>query len=667
MSRHRLSLLLASLGLLLVLLVQGDVTPLWAQSAAAEPAAADDQEWDDLESFGEQVSVDVVNLDVWVTDGSGQPVTGLDRDAFEISIDGDPVKVTNFAAFAGSAGSGAQAKSGAEGKPWEVAPKTRLEIEEGKTTFEQKATPPEEQLYLLVLVDDWALRPEDRARVFQDLRGFLDDVTADGDQVAVAVHNQGLQMAQNFTDDPARIKVALDRVEKLAPAGIRLAQERRQTLKEMQDTMEAAERDALRARQTACDLAIGGLQGVAERYAASTQGHVQSSASALATTAQVVSGVPGRKAVLYVGNGLAQTAGMLMFEYVGEMCPHYRSQLSGFQQQYDMSPLYEEVAARANQARVTIYTLEAQSAAIDLGLDRAGGGSSSQIGSQTTTQVTQNADGSRRVADGGFAEKSQAMIGRGGSTGRRFVPSTHLQRLERQDEQSSLVLIAGQTGGRAFLNAGDFRHDFERLATDLRTYYSLGFAPIGEGDGQLHRVEVKVRGAEGKDYQVRHRLRYRSETLAERMASRVRGVAQFGTESNPLGARVEMGEAVPTAGGKFRVPVRIWVPFDRLTLVASPGSQGGERQGKLLVLMATTNAKGQLLPVRQKEVPIHVGSGAGDGQGPREHLVEIELVQTAGSHHVALGLRDELGGETSYLEQRFRVPGAQVADQPDTE
>jgi len=662
MARHRPSRLFPLLVLALASILASPA--LATQEAAPSPAPDDQQGWGDLDSFGEQISVDVVNLDVWVTDRSGEPVTGLDRDAFQVTVDGKPVEVTNFSAFEGVSGLTSERKRSGDATLPEVAPETRLEIEDGKTTFERQEVPAEERLYLTVLVDDWALRPEDRARVFEDLRGFLGDVVGTGDQVAVAVHDQGLQMVQGFTDDPAKLAAALDRVERVAPAGVRLVQERRSALQEMRQIMQQSEQTAAIAREDACTLAIGGLQGVAQRYASSTQGHVQASASALATTAQVLSGVPGRKVVLYVGNGLAQTAGLLMFEYVSELCPQYRSQLGAYQQEYDMSWLYEEVASRANASRVTVYTLESQSAALDLGLDRATGGESGRTG---TTHVGEDPNAGSDVRGGGAYELAKSLEDRGGAgAGRRYTPSTHLQRLEQQDEESSLVTIAGETGGRAFLNASDLRDDFGRLASDLRTYYSLGFRPAENGDGQLHRVEVKLRDGvrDGEGYRVRHRLRYRAETLAEQMASRVRGVAQFGTGSNPLEARIETGEAFPMADGRFRVPIRIWVPLDRLTLV---DAGGGRRQGKLLVLMATTDAKGQLLPVRQKEVAVQVGAGTGMADGTRrEHLIEIELLQPTGSHHVALGVRDELGGETSYLREQFRVPGGQVATNPES-
>ncbi|HEY4575061.1 MAG TPA: hypothetical protein VIJ26_13880, partial [Thermoanaerobaculia bacterium] len=43
------------------------------------------------ESFKESIEVSVVNLDVYVTDKKGQPITGLKKDDFQVFEDGNPV------------------------------------------------------------------------------------------------------------------------------------------------------------------------------------------------------------------------------------------------------------------------------------------------------------------------------------------------------------------------------------------------------------------------------------------------------------------------------------------------------------------------------------------------------------------------------------------------
>jgi hypothetical protein len=233
-----------------------------------------------------------------------------------------------------------------------------------------------------------------------------------------------------------------------------------------------------------------------------------------------------------------------------------------------------------------------------------------------------------------------------------------------KNREDSLVYMARETGGRAVLNAADFRDDFERIGADLRTHYSLGFSPDHRGDGRIHRLEVKLAGDRG--YRVRHRLSYLDKPFEQRMAERVQGVAQFGDPggagvavggANPLGVRIETGEAAPLPGGGHQVPLRLWIPVEKLTLV--PGEDA--LRGRLRVMLAVADARGNLGPVRQQLVSVELPR-PGEGQAPsREKLVEIALDLEGERHVIALGVQDELGGEVSYLRHEVRVPAAAQA------
>jgi hypothetical protein len=61
-------------------------------------------------------------------------------------------------------------------------------------------------------------------------------------------------------------------------------------------------------------------------------------------------------------------------------------------------------------------------------------------------------------------------------------------------------------------------------------------------------------------------------------------------------------------------------------------------------------------PVRQKLVTVEVAEDEASAAGPnRTHLVEVDLDLPTDNHVVALGLRDELGGETSFLRHEVRL------------
>src|SRR5690349_14078833 len=81
--------------------------PVPAQKSAPSPKStpaqkpAPAQEQND-ETFYDSVEVNVVNVEVFVTDRGGQRVKGLTQSDFEVLEDGQPVEITNFYASEGA-------------------------------------------------------------------------------------------------------------------------------------------------------------------------------------------------------------------------------------------------------------------------------------------------------------------------------------------------------------------------------------------------------------------------------------------------------------------------------------------------------------------------------------------------------------------------------------
>ncbi|MEM8993199.1 MAG: hypothetical protein AAGF23_00275, partial [Acidobacteriota bacterium] len=117
--------------------------------------------------FMESVDIEVVNIDVWVTDRDGRPVDGLTRDDFLVFRDGDGVPISNFYAVAGGVPVG-------EALPRPVdaagdAPRP-LELERLGPAAD---IAPEHRLWLIVFIDNYNIDPVERNRVLPGLRRFL--------------------------------------------------------------------------------------------------------------------------------------------------------------------------------------------------------------------------------------------------------------------------------------------------------------------------------------------------------------------------------------------------------------------------------------------------------------------------------------------------------------
>lgn len=559
------------------------------------------------QGFGEVVEVNVVNVEVYVTDGDGNRVTGLRKEDFEILEDGKPVEITNFTAVArpvptlpGPASPGATAPPA----PAAAAP---------------EATP-EDWLNLVVLVDNLHLRPENRTRALEQIRQFLARNVRPLDRVMLATYDLGLKVRQPFTGDPAALDTALQDIEKLASPGVQADEGRRSALRTLYSIHEL----------NPCS---SEMVTPIESYAAQTRDEALRTVGALKFLVNSLAGIPGRKAVLYVSDGLPSTPGEELFQVYYEICgggaavaglpeggnpaarvnpgggpadAYSASQALLDAQKYSIADRLEDLTAHANANRVTFYTLQAS-------------------------------------ALRGFASADASM-----DPGERVLQLMTVRQVQTTNLQNSLSAMASDTGGRAILNANDFLPDLSRMREDFAIYYSLGYTPAHGGDGRQHRVEVKVRKPGLK---VRHRRSYRDKPVAERTVDRTLAALVHGIEDNPLEVAMEIGDPARAEDGAWSVPVRLRIPLFRLTII----NQQGAFQGKLRLLVMTGDAQGGTSPPRQVAVPIEIPSKQVLNAMGRFYLYTLTLKMPAGDQRVAVAVRDELAAATSYLSRKVEL------------
>jgi VWFA-related protein len=98
-----------------------------------------------------------------------------------------------------------------------------------------------------------------------------------------------------------------------------------------------------------------------------------------------------------------------------------------------------------------------------------------------------------------MADKAEAVV---------FAISTNISRAET-DGDKVLKYFARQTGGLPFFpfKAEDLAQDFENIANELRSQYSVLYRPEPlQADGLYHEVEVRVK--QRRDLVVRARKGY---------------------------------------------------------------------------------------------------------------------------------------------------------------
>ena len=447
------------------------------------------------------------------------------------------------------------------------------------------AVPPEQRLWLIVYVDNYNLDPLERDRVLPALRSFLYDSLGPEDRAMVVTFDRTLEVRVPFTGDQ---RLLVTGIEELAgESGFRTVRRREQA--------EVLQR---------IDRADGGRQALllARLYAEELRNEVDVTVRALEGLVESLAGLPGRKALLHVSSGIPMLAGEEMFQVIGQKFD--LSEAYAEIPRHDTSRAWHRVERLANAHRVVFYTLDAGGMR---GMQFAG----AEYEGLTTPHL-------RRTMDS-------------------VVP---------ENLQSSLRLVAAETGGLAIVNRNDVRPALEAVRTDFGSFYSLGIRASDVESARHHEIAVELREPRG-GATVRHRGAYRSTSQQARMRERLRSALSYEHEANPLGVVARWGRPEPQGGrALWVVPVRLEIPLGDLVLLPVPGGKHELR----LELYAGAAAGGDeiseidVLPVGLRVADEHVDAAR------RESFVHTHrLMLRRGRHKVGVAILDLAGREWSVV------------------
>lgn len=582
-----------------------------ARSAARSAAPSAERDRQDeaaaLEGFGEAISVEVVDVDVRVTDRKGRLIRGLSKDDFTLRVDGKQVPVDYFEAvgFDGATKGQTPARTPAQSEP------SRDATAEPQAAAENGAP----DRHLVIFLDQLHLTTTGRRQLIRDLEPFLDRSLGQGIPVMVASSAGGLRVLQDFTLDRNAVLDVLGREDKANPGGIqeRVAQSR--TRHELVEILVNNEDCPL---GDPCDCAIPQMIATVRNRAAEVTGRVEDTLSAIDTLSAALRGLPGTKTMLLASDGLEFRPGLGLYRMVMDLCPDHEMEVSRNILDTDILPVYQNVTAHAAANRVTIYALDTAGLVPSNGVDE--------------------------------------------------IPGTRLsQRAQTANLEHSLFMLSDETGGEAIFNTNKFDKGLDDISQDIDAYYSLGFTPDHRGEDRVHTIEVEVAG---DHHDVRYRKAYRHASLDGRIAERMLGTLLFGVEQNQLGidASVDVsaepasaaggtvtagadtdGSGAAGAAGELPVTVHVRIPLGKIVLNPKPDGP----IGLVRLLLTVQDVNGEWTPTRQKRVPIRVAPGEDPTAGSRE--VEVEMALRPGDYLLAVGVRDELGGTISYLRKTFTV------------
>lgn len=583
-------------------------------------------------TFGERIDVELVNVDVWVSDAKGEPVFGLKPEDFEVLHDGEPVPVTHFTEIRGNVEA--------------AKPIGKIEAPDAPGVHFVRTEPTAyHPSHVVVYVDQSRIHPRSYPGLVKSLERFLSAEGVEPERVLVLRQVGSLFVEAPFGSSKAEIHQAFSRLSEGAVSGLDLEAETDQALQAIRDNWEQSQDtvgSAMRGMASVPDssgpaaavggggsgLASGGsgnfgvgpdacgpfasrIQPIIDSYSRSRSQRVAITLANLTDAVSFIAGLPGVKALLYLGDGLDTQPGAALATYAGSLCPAAGAELMSGGLVEQMTAPFLELTRHANSNRVTIYSLQAS------GLDTPGLGKAR----------------SGRNARGG-----------GGARARGSFESTH-----RIAQREGLSFMAAETGGRAIFNQNDLAPALAGIGRDLGTYYSLAYPPPPGGEGgtgkgrRQHKIEVRLKE---EAWTARYRRGYLEKDPSQWLTERIEGALNLGITTNPLEIRLGAGETRPGDAGTFHLPLHVMIPVEHLVFLP----RGEDLLAEVTLRAMIRSVDKGTLTVQGKTVRV---KGSPEATGFASLVLDLEL--DPGAHVTALGVRDEGSGEASFVSTLLQV------------
>jgi VWFA-related protein len=385
--------------------------------------------------------VRVVLVDIVVTDQNNHPVTGLQKEDFQVFERSDlfekgkPQTITSFEEHKGGGGA--------------VSVNERPNLPPNVYT-NRPLIPPQDSVNVL-LFDALNTQLGDQSNVYGQMVNYLKTLQP-GPRLAIFTLSSRLRLVEGFTADPQVLLAALNHVNfgggpQPSPALRTMAEDNMQQrmLGVMADTHASAS-------------SVGALQAFqGEMKGTETALQTSMTLEALQQLSRYLSGFPGRKNLIWFSGSFPK----INFPATNDF--------AGTNQDTDDRGIAKEAEKTVNalaSAQVAVYPVGAQ------GLDTNSLYEASQVSARATVTSAQ---------DQGPNIKGQ----------NQSLQSDTINRYLNHKEMDDL---ATDTGGRAFYNTNGLKEVLGEVINQGSYYYSISYTPTDtKTNGRYRRIEVKLR------------------------------------------------------------------------------------------------------------------------------------------------------------------------------
>lgn len=559
--------------------------------------------------FLDAVEVKVASVEVVVEDQDGQKIPGLAAEDFEILEDGVAQEIDYF-----TAQENGQAVASLDPEAPEALPTT-------------------ERVHLAIFVDDVHLSPKNRNEVFRRLKEYLATSLRPTDLVMVARLSDHLTIEQPFTNDVAALDRTLDRLAERTGVAFQQETAYKRLVGEISRVWTATDEEIAASRvQTKIspkESAAGYAREQAREIVAFSEERrtrVLGTIRALGTAIGSLAGLPGRKALIYLSDGLPVRPAVGLAEI-------WRDKYENWAVQNGLGNLVGELT------RINTLSIEAEDQLRNMG----------------------TAASAARVAfyvlsPGGAAAQGFASTEMGGMSGGGTVRAASTEAFE---VEAPLLQLAEMTGGRAATRSSDIGALLENIRSDFGTFYSLGYKPQKEAREGNRKIAVKVKGHPGAS--VRYTKTLGDPDPVDQLRELTLSALYHGLTENPLGIEVEPKTPEDLGGNKYRVDMLVKIPFEKLLLLPQEASH----VGRLTLFVVVQDDQSQNLSgMRRVELPLDIPNDQILAVMAQKAAYPLKVEMKGGRQRMAIGIRDHLAKVSATVEMDLDVPDAMAGIPP---
>ncbi len=535
--------------------------------------------------FAGKIEVTLVNVNVYVTDKDGRAVTDLTADDFVLTHNGAVRSITNFGLFTDEIYRSFYRPDGAP-----LGPSTPTPVPGVEDLTKDSFRP----VYVVLYFDNENSRTLDRNRLINQFRSFVRENLHPPVQMMVVSYTKKFEVLTPFTSDPGDIYDALREIKMMVGGRTEVDNMRKDILREFSEGQRGA-------RGQVNPQTMGRAHGMMIGFAEEEANRLQFTLGALRDTLTMLSGLPGKKIMVYASNGLPMVAGLDLFYAFANT--FQESSTVTESARFNMTRHFNSLVSNANAQDISFYTFG--------------------VGGLENPAISSAELGSRQ-------DVMSASLG-------------------QQNYLDSLRFMADSTGGIATLNTNDFTVGLDKVAQDFFTYYSVGFPLQQSGLDKIHKITIEI--PEHPDYRVRYRRRFVEKSLESRVQDTVVTGLMFPLEDNPMELMVETGDQAPATETRWMVPFSVSFPLKTVALLPA----GDDFVASVNLFIAARNDRGDRSDVVRRDHEIRIAAADVERAQDDRFTISTNLLMESGSHTVAVGLLDPVTRQSSYTTTRVTV------------